>query len=101
MDKQDHNPFLKPWQAPTPNNVAGKGHIEQPGQMGNIVWQTRATAPTAYENALGDALVQVFGEGAESLDEVVAGLNRIGLRMPDGGPWTPAGFEAEFHRLGA
>jgi hypothetical protein len=33
----DHNPELKPWQSPAPNNVAGKGQIEEPGQMKNIV----------------------------------------------------------------
>jgi hypothetical protein len=67
----DHNPELKPWQSPAPNNVAGKGQIEEPGQMKNIVWQTRAAAPSAYENALGDALEAVFGAGAETVEQVV------------------------------
>ncbi|WP_395703459.1 recombinase-like helix-turn-helix domain-containing protein [Aquabacterium sp.] len=97
----DHNPGLQPWKAPAPNNVAGKGQIEEPGQAKNIVWQTRAAAPTAYENALGDALEAVFGAGALTLDEVVAGLNANGFRRPDGSPWTAPAFEAEMARLGA
>ena len=97
----DHNVMLTPWKTPSPNNVAGKGEIERPGQVPNIVWQTRSAAPTYYENALGDALEKVFGEGAESLEQVVAGLNGVGFRMPDGKPWTAASFESEMARLGA
>lgn len=82
------NPLLKPWQAPQPNNVAGKGLIEQPGHAENLVWQTRRAEPTQFENDLGDALVEVFDAGAVELDEVVAGLNRIGFRTSEGAPWT-------------
>lgn len=97
----DHNPVLQPWQSPQPNNVAGKGKIEVPGQMPNIVWQTRPAAPTAYENALGDALEVVFQNGAESVEQVVDGLNANGFRTPDGAAWTVARFESELARLGA
>lgn len=82
------NPFLKPWQAPQPNNVAGKGVIEQPGKMENMIWQTRKAEPTQYENDFGDALEQVFEGGATQLDEVVEGLNRIGFRTSEGTPWS-------------
>lgn len=95
------NPHLQPWKPAAPNNVAGKGHIEVPGQAPNIVWQQRSAEPTAYENALGDALEQVFGNGAETLEQVVAGLNAMACRASDGQPWTPASFEAEMARLGA
>lgn len=97
----DFNPYLKPWQTPAPNNVAGKGKIEAPGQGENIVWQSRAAAPSDYENALGDALEAVFEDGAETPEQVVAGLNQHGLRRPDGQAWTAALFEAEMARLGA
>ena len=97
----DHNPYLKPWETPTPNNVAGKGKIEAPGDMRNVVWQTRAAAPTEYETALGDALELVFDGGAETIEQVVEGLNRAALRGPDGLTWTTASFEAEMARLGA
>ncbi len=99
--KLDHNPNFKPWQAPEPNNVAGKGHIEVPGQATNIVWQNRAAPPTAYENALGDALEKVFEAGAASVEQVVEGLNGQGFRMPDGGNWTVERFDAEMARIGS
>jgi hypothetical protein len=95
------NPYLKPWQAAQPNNVAGKGQIEVPGQVPNIVWQNRAAAPTDYENALGDALEKVFADGAETSEQVVAGLNAMAFRTTAGDAWTTAAFEAEMARLGA
>ena len=97
----DFNPHLKPWHTPAPNNVAGKGKIEAPGQAANVVWQTRAVAPSDYENALGDALEVVFENGAETPEQVVDGLNQQRMRAPDGQAWTVAHFEAEMARLGA
>ena len=93
------NPLLKPWLAPQPNNVAGKGMIEKPGETDNLIWQTRKAEPTQYENDLGDALEKVFEAGASELDEVVDGLNRIGFRAPDGTSWTAERFAAELHTL--
>jgi hypothetical protein len=93
------NPLLKPGHAPQPNNVTGKGVIEQPGQVENMVWQTRKAEPTQYENDFGDALEKVFESGALELDEVAAGLNRVGFRMPDGEAWDAARLGAEFQRL--
>ncbi|WP_028225648.1 recombinase-like helix-turn-helix domain-containing protein [Paraburkholderia ferrariae] len=93
------NPWLKPWLAPQPNNVAGKGVIEQPGEAQNLVWQTRKAEPTQYENDFGDALEKVFEAGAVELDEVVAGLNGAGFRTPEGAPWTAERLAAEFRLL--
>jgi len=93
------NPHLKPWLAPQPNNVAGKGVIEQPGQVENLIWQTRKAEPTQYENDFGDALEKVFDAGALELDEVVEGLNRIGFRTPEGAPWNAERLAAEFRLL--
>lgn len=101
MNSNDFNPYLKPWVQPHPNRVAGKGAIDIPGKVPNIVWQTRSTPPTEYENQLGDALEQVFGKGAESLAEVVAGLNAIGFRSAEGSTWTEASFQEEMKRLGS
>lgn len=95
----DHNPYLKPWRAPQPNYVAGKGEIDKPGQVPNIRWQTRSSTPTEYENQLGDALEKVFSEGIDSLPGVVAKLNEIGMLSPEGGLWTETSFQAEMHRL--
>ena len=99
--KLDHNPHLKPWQAATPNNVAGKGKIEVPGQMPNIVWQNRAVAPSEFENQLGDALERAFDGGAETVADIVSSLDGEGLRARDGSRWTASALEAELAQLGA
>ena len=96
----DHNPLLKPWIRPRPDDAAGKGTIERPDQVSNFVWQTRAAPPSEYENRLADALVECFGAGIEELDALVARLNAMGVQAPDGTPWTAASFEREMARLG-
>jgi hypothetical protein len=93
------NPFLKPWLAPQPNNVAGKGVIEKPGESSNMVWQNRKAEPTQYENDFGDALERVFEAGATELQEVVDGLNRGGFRTPEGTQWNPERLAAELRQL--
>ncbi|KJK23361.1 hypothetical protein UB46_16910 [Burkholderiaceae bacterium 16] len=101
MENLAYNPNLAPWERPAPNNVAGKGHIEQPGKVANIVWQTRAAAPTAYEDALGDALEAAFEGGAKSPADIVRAFNDAGLLGADGLAWTEERFLAEMRRLGA
>ena len=96
----DHNPHLKSWAVPAPNKVAGKGRIEIPDDAENIVWQTRAAAPSDYENALGDAIETAFGEGHYELEPLVARINELGVRTPDGALWTQDSFTAEMARLG-
>ncbi|MGA7816078.1 recombinase-like helix-turn-helix domain-containing protein [Caballeronia sp.] len=93
------NPSLKPWLAPQPNNVAGKGVIEKPGEIENFIWQTRKAEPTQYENDFGDALERVFDAGALELDQVANGLNGIGFRTPEGAAWTEERLAAEFRTL--
>jgi hypothetical protein len=95
------NPYLKPWLEPRPSQDAGKGEIERPAEIQNIVWQTRSAPPTEYENRLGDALETVFESGAVELPDVIAALNGLGVRAPDGKPWTPESFQVEMKRLGA
>jgi hypothetical protein len=96
----DHNPLLKPWIRPKPDDAAGKGSIERPDAVANIVWQTRAAPPSEYENRLGDALVECFAAGIEEPGALVARLNEIGVQAPDGTAWTVASFEREMARLG-
>jgi len=96
----DHNPFLKPWCRPEPNDAAGQGSIEVPAEVENIVWQTRPAPPTEYENRLGDALVACFEEGIEELSPLVMRLNELGVLAPDGSLWTEDSFEREIARLG-
>ena len=94
----DFNPYRA--QQTSNSGGAGKGRIEQPGGFENIVWQTRAAAPTDYENKLGDALVACFEEGIDALGPLVERLNAMGVAAPDGAPWTEATFEREMERLG-
>ncbi len=95
-----HNPQLKPWIRPKPDDAAGKGAIERPDAVENIVWQTRAAPPSEYENRLADALVECFGAGIEEIAALVTRLNAMGVQAPDGTPWTAASFEREMARLG-
>ena len=96
------NPDLAPWEPISPNNVAGKGRVERPGQVANLVWQTRAAEPTPYENQLGDSLEAAFLGGAKTPADIVAVLNVRGPRNPAGGDvWTEDAFLAEMRRLGA
>ena len=101
MDSHSFNPHLVPWERPAPNNVAGKGRIEQPGKVANLVWQTRASAPTGYENALGDAREAAFAGGAKDPEGIVKSFNAAGFLRTDGQTWTVEAFLAEMRRLGA
>jgi hypothetical protein len=78
-----------------------RGRIEKPDEADNVVWQTRTREPTDYENRLGDALEQVFAGGADTLAEVVAGLNKLEFPDSAGRAWTEASFQDEMKRLGA
>jgi hypothetical protein len=97
----DHNPNLKPWRRPEPNQVAGKGRIEDPDKVENIVHQTRSSPPTEYENRLGDALMEIFDSDIEELTAIVSALNRMGVKAPNGEFWSEESFQIEMRRLGA
>ena len=97
----DYNPYLKHWRRPEPNNVAGKGNIENPGQVKNIVHQTRGTPPTDYENQLGQALEEIFADDVIELKDIIARLNEKGIQTNSGSPWTEELFQFELKRLGA
>ena len=103
----DYNPHLKSWHAAQPDarhqptNEAGQGRIEQPGDVENIVWQTRSAQPTEYETQLCDALESLFKKEIEDLEAIVAGLNRMGLKTSAGENWTESQFWEEMQRLGA
>jgi hypothetical protein len=63
--------------------------------------QAQTAPPTEYENKLGDALEAAFADGIEALEPLVARLNDMGVRAPNGEAWTPDLFETEIKRLGA
>lgn len=64
-------------------------------------FQARRREPTAYENSLGDALEAAFAEGVHELPRLVARLNAMGVKAPDGTDWTESLFETEMRKLGA
>lgn len=66
----------------------------------NVVWQQRAADPTVYENALGDALEEIFAAEIYDLPSIVERLNEMGPQPQDGGSWTEDAFQAEMKRLG-
>ncbi len=54
-----------------------------------------------YEDALGDALEQLLGEGCDELDTLAAGLNRLKLTPPAGAAaWSSDALGKELSRLG-
>jgi len=97
----DHNPNLKPWGRSEPNQAAGKGMIEKPDEVENIIHQTRSTPPTEYENRLGEALTEIFDADVDQLPDVITKLNEMGVQAPYGVAWTEDSFQAEMKRLGA
>ena len=97
----DYNPNLKHRQLPEADNVAGKGNIEHPGQVINIVHQTRATSPTDYENELGQALEEIFSDNVIELEIIISRLNEMGVQTHSGAAWTEESFRSEMKRLGA
>jgi recombinase-like protein len=54
----------------------------------------------AYRDALADGLERVLDQGAESLADVVKGLNELSAGGPDGSAWTEEKLAAELSRLG-
>lgn len=62
--------------------------------------QARRRAPTTFEDLLGDAIERAFAQGAYTLPELVACLNREGVAAADGSDWTEENFQALMARLG-
>ena len=67
----------------------------------DIVWQTRSSEPTAYENALGDALERILADGVHDLPGICGRLNEIGVKAADGSAWTESVFQAQMKRFGS
>jgi len=97
---QDFNPYLEAYQNAHPNKVAGAGQIFDRADRDLIVWQTRPAVPSEYEQTLADALEQIFSQRTHELPEIVAALNREGIRTPTGEVWTERNFEQTFQQLG-
>jgi hypothetical protein len=92
----DHNPYLRPAAS---TGEAAKGSIEKVDAAQNLVWQTRAAPPTDYENRLADTLEQIFAAGIDELAPLVARLNQLGSRSPEGAQWTEDTLQAYLRRF--
>ncbi|MFT3812019.1 MAG: hypothetical protein QM740_01445 [Acidovorax sp.] len=62
--------------------------------------QARQRPATLFEDLLGDAIERAFGEGVQTLPELVAAINRSGPAGENGEPWTEQSFQALMARLG-
>lgn len=97
----DFNRFLGGRETVPGGGDRPQDRIERPGEAENIVWQTRAAPPTAYEDALAEALTACFETGIAEIGPLVRRLNEIGVRAPDGDEWTEQSFEHVMGELGA
>lgn len=97
---QDFNPYLEAYLNPRPVQSGGAGHVFGSADRDLIVWQTRPAVPSEYERTLADALEQIFAQKVYELPEIVAALNREGVRTPTGDAWTERNFQDTLRELG-
>lgn len=91
---------LNAWSQSVPSPHAGKGHIEEPGKGVNLRWQNRLAEPTAYENALADAVQAAYLEGAQTVSAMADAFNARQFRSKSNFEWTAESLKAEMQRLG-
>jgi hypothetical protein len=96
----DLNPYLEGYLNARPSQGGGTGQIFRGGERDLIQWQTRPALPSEYEQSLADALEQIFAQKVYDLPEIVAALNRDGVRTPAGEVWTEANFQSTLRELG-
>lgn len=53
----------------------------------------------SYRDKLGDGLERLLDDGADTLEELVKGLNDLNITARTGERWIASTLEAEFHRL--
>jgi hypothetical protein len=97
---QDFNPYLQAFRAARRSEAAGKGQIYNAPERELIVWQTRPAPPSEFELSLAAALEQIFAQRTYELPDIVAALNREGVRTRQGDTWTEQNFVATFRELG-
>ncbi|WP_434583120.1 recombinase-like helix-turn-helix domain-containing protein [Klebsiella sp. R390] len=88
------NPALPESRQFTPPAEGGNGNIHKPGDYHNLIWQTRSRVPENWELQLIATLETLFEQGAESLSELVNGLNALKMHDQQGEPWSEASFQA-------
>lgn len=97
---QDFNPYLEGYLNARPAQAGGAGQVFGSGDRDLIVWQTRPAVPSEYERTLADALEQIFAQRTYDLPDIVAALNREGVRAPTGEAWTERNFQDTLRELG-
>lgn len=90
----DFNPALPESRQFTPPAEGGNGAIHKPGEYQNIIWQTRSRVPESWELELIATLENLFEQGAETLPELVSGLNAVRMHDRQGEAWSEASFGA-------
>lgn len=88
------NPALPESRQFTPPAEGGNGNIHKPGDYHNLIWQTRSRVPENWELQLIATLETLFEQGAESLNQLVNGLNALKMHDQQGEPWSEASFQA-------
>jgi len=89
-----------PWLSKTHQNKGGTDYLETYDPPTLLPWQTRSAQPTEFEQALADALQEIFGEEVYDLPDIVSLLNKSGVNPPEEGDWTEANFQSVMKRLG-
>jgi hypothetical protein len=97
---QDFNPYIEAYLARRPVQAGGAGQVFGTGDRDLIVWQTRPAVPSEYERTLADALEAIFAQKVYELPDIVAALNREGVRTPAGETWTERNFQDTLRELG-
>lgn len=90
----DFNPALPESRQFTPPAEGGNGNIHKPGDYHNLIWQTRSRVPENWELQLIATTETLFEQGAESLGELVNGLNGVRMHDQQGEPWSESSFRA-------
>lgn len=88
------NPALPESRQFTPPAEGGNGNIHKPGDYHNLIWQTRSRVPENWELQLIATLETLFEQGADSLSQLVNGLNALKMHDQQGEPWSEASFQA-------
>ena len=70
------------------------------GKSYDADWEVLDSREKLYRDALGDGLEMVLGDGAETLADIIKGLNAHNVHGPKGQRWTEERLESELERLG-
>lgn len=79
--------------------MANSSSTANQGRSYNAEWEVLDDKEKRYQDGLGDGLETVLGAGAETLAEIVAGLNDNNVHGPRGQRWTEPLLESELERI--